>query len=110
MSSGAPSETERLLQSGHDDHPSPKADGGRDIPVFIDAFKRNLVVCKILIGIGLSSSLVIEVWCMVMSFVQVYHRHGASENLSRFLLWEKISNVTGVVLLVSDAWNLTLGD
>lgn len=101
MSSGAPSETETLLPSGPDDHPSPKADGGRDTPVFIDAFKRNLVVCKALMGLGLAASLGIEVWCMVMSFVRVYHRHGGFDHLGRFILWEKIANITGVVILVS---------
>lgn len=101
MSSGAPSETETLLPSGPDDHPSPKADGGRDTPVFIDAFKRNLVVCKVLMGLGLAASLGLEVWCMVMSFVRVYHRHEGFGHLSRFLLWEKIANTAGVVLLVS---------
>lgn len=101
MSSGAPSETETLMPSGPDDHPSPKADGGRDRPVFIDAFKRNLVTCKVLMGLGLAGSLSVEVWCMVMSFVQVYHKHGGFQHLGRFILWEKIANVAGVILLVS---------
>ena len=89
------------MPSCPDDHPSPKADGGRDKPVFIDAFRRNLVVCKALMGLGLAGSLGIEVWCMVMSFVKVYHKHGGSQHLGRFILWEKIANIAGVVLLVS---------
>lgn len=101
MSSATPSETETLLTTAPpDNHPSPKADGGRDFPVFIDSFKRNVVTCKILIGLGLGGSLGVEIWCLVMSFVQNFDRERGISSLGNYLLWEKIANFAGVVLTV----------
>lgn len=110
MSSATPSETETLLPSGPDDHLTPKADGGRDVPVFIDAFKRNLVWCKALTGVGLGGSLAVEIWCMIMSFVQGFDREEGLESLGNFLVWEKITNVVGVVFVVSSSVLLDKSD
>jgi hypothetical protein len=96
--SGAPSETETLLSSTPDE-PMLKADGGRDVPVFIDSFKRNVVTCKILLGLGLAGSLGLEIWCMIMGFVGHYHH--SRHDLANFLLWERAANVACVALIVS---------
>jgi hypothetical protein len=104
--SGAPSETETLLPSTPDENPVFKADGGRDVPVFIDKFKRNVITTKILLGTGLAGSLGVEIWCMIMAFVNNYHRQGHS--LDSFLLWERATNVACVALIASHHLNLNL--
>jgi hypothetical protein len=98
MSSPTPSETETLLASTPDLSSSAKLDTGRDIPVFIDGFRRNVLVCKTLLGLGLAGSLGVEVWCMIQSFVKEYKHHEGS--LERFLYWEKGTNIACVVLVV----------
>jgi hypothetical protein len=98
MSSPTPSETETLLASTLDLSSSVKLDAGRDIPVFIDGFKRNVLVCKTSLGLGLAGSLGVEVWCMIQSFVKNYDQHEG--DLGRFLFWEKGTNIACVVLIV----------
>lgn len=98
MSSGTPSESETLLASTPDISSSVKLDAGRDIPVFIDAFKRNVSICKILLGLGLAGSLGVEIWCMIQSFVKDYSSH--NQDLDKYLFWEKGTNITCVVLIV----------
>ena len=99
MSSVTPSETETLLPSTPDEHPALKSDGGKDVPVFIDAFKRNITICKSLLGLGLAGSLGVEIWCMIQTFVKQYP-HQAGRDLGNILLWEKATNVACVALIV----------
>jgi hypothetical protein len=99
MSSGTPSETETLLPSTPDGNPALKSDGGRDVPVFIDSFKRNIIICKSLLGLGLVGSLGVEIWCTVQTFVK-HSPHQAARGLDNFLLWEKVTNVACVALTV----------
>jgi hypothetical protein len=99
MSSGTPSETETLLPSTPDGKPALKSDGGRDVPVFIDSFKRNVTICKSLLGLGLAGSLGLEIWCMTQTFVKHYPHH-AGRDLDNFLLWEKVTNVACVAMIV----------
>jgi hypothetical protein len=96
--SSTPSETETLLASTPDLKSSVKLDAGRDIPVFIDAFKRNVVTCKILLGVGLVGSLGVEIWCMIQTLVKD-HSHMGRE-MENFLFWEKGTNLACVVLIV----------
>jgi hypothetical protein len=99
MSSPAESETETLLPSSPEEPPTSNTDGGRDVPVSIDAFKRNIFTCKSLLGVGLAGSLAVETWCIIQSFIKHYHGR-AGQNLGTFLYWEKVTNVTCVILMV----------
>jgi hypothetical protein len=96
--SSTPSETETLLASTPDIKYSVKLDAGRDIPVFIDAFKRNVITCKTLLGFGLAGSLGVEIWCMIQTLVKDYSHMG--RELENFLFWEKGMNIACVILVV----------
>jgi hypothetical protein len=96
--SSTPSETETLLASTPDLKYSVKLDAGRDVPVFIDAFKRNVVTCKILLGVGLAGSLGVEIWCMIQTLVKDHSHMG--RDMENFLFWEKGTNIACVVLIV----------
>jgi len=98
MSSGTPSESETLLASTPDLSSSAKLDAGRDVPVFINDFKRNVYTCKIILGLGLAGSLGVEIWCMIQTFVNNQSHHAGG--LHNFMLWEKITNIACVILIV----------
>ena len=105
--SSTPSESETLLASTPDLKSSVKLDAGMDIPVFIDGFKRNVIICKTLLGVGLSGSLGVEIWCMIQTLVKDHSHMG--RDLENFLFWEKGTNIACVVLIVCPLLDLGHG-